>query len=422
MPRIPYVIGIFCTLAAAALADWPQFLGPDRNGISPETTKLATSWPAGGPKVLWTAKVGAGFGGPAIAGDEVFILDREINRQDVLRCLGLADGNELWRYAYDAAGTAEHDGSRSTPTVDEKHVFTVGFSGLFHCIDRKTHQPLWKKDLLKDFDAKLPRWAVAQSPLLYKDLVIVVPAGRKAGIVACKRDSGDIAWQSEPCGEMAYMSAMPMKIDGVEQIVGYGNEGRSAAGKAEKTVVLSVDANSGKTLWRFDQWVCDVAIPSPVHVGEGKVFLTGGYGAGSVMIQVKKQAQDWSAQRLWRLTRQECGSQIHDPLLWKGFLYVDNNENGKNNGMVCVGLDGKVAWSSRSPNCEKGGQILADGMIYKVDGNRGNLYLIEPTSESFKVVSQAKLLDPGQDWAPLAISEGKLIIRDQGQMKCLDVK
>jgi outer membrane protein assembly factor BamB len=209
---------------------------------------------------------------------------------------------------------------------------------------------------------------------------------------------------------------MPMTIEGVEQIVGYGN------GAQKKTIVLSVDAGSGKTLWKFDGWSCQTPIASPLHVGEGKVFLTAGYGAGSAMFQVKKKEAQWSAEELWRLGAAECGSQICNPLLWKGHLFVDNNENGKNNGLVCVGLDGKVAWSSKTPNCNRGGQIIAGGMIYKVDGAKGLLYLIEPAAESFKVVAQTKLLNGGEIWAPLAISEGKLIIRDQAQMKCLDVK
>ena len=401
---------------AGAVADWPQFLGPGRSGISPDTAKLAKTWPASGPKVLWTVKVGPGFGGAAIVGNEVFLLDRENDQQDVLRCLDLADGKELWRFAYDAPGKVDHNGSRGSPAVDDKYVFTVGPFGDFHCVDRKTHKAVWRKNLVKDFAASQPTWAVAQSPLLCKDLVAVAPCGKDAGIVAIKKDSGEVAWQSDPCGGMQYVSAMPMKIDGVEQIAACGNTGKDA------TTVLSVDAATGKTLWKFDKWGCSTPIPSPMHVGDGKVFITGGYNAGSVMIQVRKKGAQWSVGELWRLGARECGSQIHNPLVWEGHLYIDNNENGKNLGMICLDMDGKVAWRSKNPNCNLGGQIIADGMIYKVDGSKGMLFLIEPTPESFKVVAQAKLLDGGEIWAPLAISSGKLVLRDQAQMKCLDVK
>ena len=398
----------------ASAGDWPQFLGPNRDGTSPDKVKLAKTWPADGPKVLWTIKTGPGYGGAAIVGNEAFLLDREGN-QDVLRCIDMAKGDELWRYAYDAPGRVDHDGSRSTPAVDDKYVFTVGAYGHFNCIARKTHKPLWQKNLLTDYGAQKPNWAVATSPLLYKDMVVVVPAGSKAGIVALKKSTGLPVWGSEPCGAEQYMSAMLMTIDGVEQIVGYGNNGRGS------TEVLSVDASTGKTLWKFSKWGCQIPIAGPQHVGGGKVFLTGGYGAGSVMFQVKKQG-GWSASELWRLDAGACGSQIQQPGVAGNFLFVDNNENGKSNGMTCVTLDGKVAWSSTTPNCDKGGQILADGMIYKVDGNRGMLYLIEPNAKEFKVVAQAQELKGGTDWAPLAISDGRLIIRDHGQMKCLDVK
>lgn len=405
-------------LCSLARADWPQFLGPDRDGISNESTELAKDWSAGQPKVLWTAETGPGYGGPSIVGDELFILDRVDDQRDVLRCLSMTDGSEKWRFAYDAPGKISHNGSRSTPAVDDKHVYTIGPFGDLHAIDRKTHQPVWHLNILDQFDAKKPHWAVSTSPVLFGDMLIVAPCGTKAGLVAVNKNTGDVIWQSEPCGSQQYMSPMPVKIDGVDQLLAYGKAGRKV------TKLIAVNPTDGKTLWTFDGWGCSIAIASPIHVGDGKVFMTGGYGAGSVMIQVSRDAAgNWSTEELWRLDRKEAGSQICDPLVWKGHLYIDNNENGKNLGMVCVDLDGNIKWSSNEPNCNRGGQIIADGMMYKLDGRNGSLYLVNPTPEKFDVVSEATgLLNPGELWAPLAISKGRLIIRDHGQLKCLDVR
>jgi outer membrane protein assembly factor BamB len=211
---------------------------------------------------------------------------------------------------------------------------------------------------------------------------------------------------------------MPVKIDGVDQLLAFGNAGR------KQTKLIAVDPKDGKTLWVFDGWGCRIPIASPAHAGNGKVLLTGGYGAGSVMIQVSRDAAgNWATEELWRLDRKEAGSQICDALVWEGHIYIDNNENGKNNGMVCVDLEGDIKWSSNQPNCNRGGQIIADGMMYKLDGRNGALYLVRPTPEKFDVVSEATgLLNPGELWAPLAISKGRLIIRDHGQLKCLDVR
>ena len=156
------------------------------------------TWPQEGPKVLWTVPMGAGFGGPAVSGGNVYLLDRDEKVGDTLRVLDLASGKELWTFAYDAPGSFMFAGSRTTPTVDGEHVYTVGPMGDLHAISTKTRKPAWRKNIWKDFGggAELPRWAIVQNPLIYGDLLIVAPQTPEAGVVAYDKLTGALKWKS----------------------------------------------------------------------------------------------------------------------------------------------------------------------------------------------------------------------------------
>jgi len=154
------------SVVCAFAADWPGYFGPKRDSTSTEKGILRT-WPKEGPKVLWTAPVGIGFGGPAATGGKVYLLDRDDKIGDNLRCFDLSNGKELWNFAYDAPGRFDHPGSRSTPTVDGDRVYTCGPLGDLYCVNTGTHKPVWNKNIWKDFGGnQLPRWAITQNPLI----------------------------------------------------------------------------------------------------------------------------------------------------------------------------------------------------------------------------------------------------------------
>jgi len=410
----------FCTLSAPA-ADWPQFMGPNRDGASPETG-LAKTWPSGGPKVLWTLPLGQGYASPSVRDAEVYLLDRVEQKQDVLRCLGLNDGKELWNFAYDAPGEVSHDGSRTAPTIDEKCVYTVGAMGHFYCVDRNTHKPLWNKNLVADFGAEKPGWGVVQSPSLYKDLAIVsVMAKEGCIVVAFKKDTGDIAWKSEVLGLLGYSTPVVCKLAGVDQVVmvaackkGGGNPGK----------VAGLNPDTGATLWTYDGFQCFIPIPYATPLPDDRLFITGGYGAGSCMIQVKPQDGKFAVKELFKTG--ECGSQIQQPLFYKDYLYINSNSNEREDGMMCMALDGTIKWKTKdswfTTTFERGPLLLADGLIYNLDGKKGVLYLVDPSPDGFKEIADVKLLGGKEIWSPMALSQGKLLVRSQSELKCLDVK
>jgi outer membrane protein assembly factor BamB len=418
--RIYTLVGVCLIAAVATASDWPQFQGPNRDGVSPETG-LARTWGEQGPPVLWTFTLGEGFGSPAVRDGEVYILDRVQNQQDILRCINMNDGKELWSFAYDAPGETSHNGSRTAPTIDEKYVFSVGMMGNFYCIDRKTHQPVWNKNLLTDFGVGKPGWGVVQSPSVYGDLAIVAPQAPDAYVVAFKKDTGEIAWKSASLGLLGYSTPLVTKLAGVDQVVMIG-----ACAKGGKTPgqVAGLSVVDGSMLWAYGGFQCYIPIPYPAVLPGDRLFLTGGYNAGSAMIKVSQDGGKWAVSEVFKTDA--CASQIHQPLFYNDHLYVNSNSNEREDGMMCLTLDGQIKWktggSFAATTFERGGLLLADGMIVTLDGKRGVLYLIEPSPDAFKPIAEAKIFSGKEIWAPMALSDGKLLVRNQTELKCLNLK
>ena len=459
--KVMLIAAIVTITTGSTLADWPQFLGPDRNAISPEKG-LMRSWPKDGPKVLWTISLGAGYGGAAVSEGKVYILDRIGNDKDILRCLDLLTGKEQWSYVYDAPGRVQHPGSRSTPAIDGNYVYTCGSFGDLYCFDKNTHKPVWNKNIWKDYtDDNVPRWAISQNPLIYGDSLIVASQTSKAGIVAYDKVAGLVKWASPALpGGVGYVSPKIVKINGNDNLVmitagrrggpGGGRPGRGMRPsgmrrdgsqprgtrpeggqprepRARPTednaagAVVGMDPKTGRQLWIYEGWSCMIPVSNVTEIGDGRLFITGGYRAGSAMIKVEKNGDSYTVTELYKTD--DFGTHCHPAVLHEGHLYAHCTTNSRRDGMVCMDLDGDVKWKTgRSPVFDKGGFILADGLILSVDGREGILNLIEPSPEGFKRLASAKVLATNECWGPLALSDGKLVIRDQEQMKCVVVR
>ena len=417
------VVSAFILAGAMALAplapaaDWPQFLGPDRDGISKETGLLRT-WPETGPEVVWAYSVGKGYAAPAIVGDDVYFLDRVDDKTDFLRCLSLKDGTEKWNVSYDAPGDTSHGGSRNQPTVDDKHVYSVGLMGQFVCVDRATHKIVWQHDLVKEYSMELPNWGFSQAPVLYNDMVIICVQAPGAFGVAFDKNTGEVMGQSAAFGTPGYASPLITTLAGVEQIV------IVAAGDGG---VAGISLQDGSTLWHYTGWQNRIPIPNPTPLPGNRLFVTGGYDSGSVILEIKNTPTGGQeAVEVVKISAEDCGSQIHQPILYKDHLYVNNNSNERERGMQCMTLDGKVLWRTDDteglPKFERGSFIMADGMIIALDGKKGTLHLVDPSPEGYKELARAQVITGRELWAPLVLSDGKLIVRSQDTMKCLKLK
>ncbi|MBN1998585.1 PQQ-like beta-propeller repeat protein [candidate division KSB1 bacterium] len=412
-------IVMFCTTFIFA-EDWPQYLGPTRACVSPQKGILRT-WPQNGPEVLWTVAVGRGFGGPVIKDGKVYLLDRDDKTGDNLRCLDHSNGKELWNFAYNSPGSVMFPGSRSIPTVDGNYIYTCGHNGDLYCFDINTHKPVWNKNVWQDFGGdEIPRWAITQNPLINGDLVILASQAPQAGVVAYEKLNGKVKWTTPSLGPVGYVSPSLVKVSGQDHVVMItaSGGGRGSSGGGGK--VVGIDPFSGEILWEYTNWQCVIPVPHAVDAGDGRMLITGGYRAGAAMLKVEKKADgNYGVTELYKTV--EFGAHTLPPILYNGYFYVHYSTNETRDGFVCMSIDGQIKWKTgNSPAFDKGSMILADGLFLSTDGKE-KLYLVEPDPSGFKPLAEAELLEGNQNWAPLALADGKLLIRDQGQLKCVKV-
>jgi len=313
-------IVVALSVPSAFAADWPSVYGPTGNSNSDQKGLLRT-WPEAGPKVLWTAPMSVGLGGPAVSDGKVYLLDRDEKVGDRLRVLDLSSGKELWSFAYDAPGEFMFPGSRTTPTIDGQLVYTSGPLGDLSAIHTKTQKPVWHKSIWKEFGGgDLPRWAVVQNPLIYGKLVIVAPQTSQADVVAYDKLTGKLEWKSAPLsGTAGYVSPSIVKVAGEDHLVMV----MAAVGRgrnAKDGSVNGLDPLTGKVLWTYTNWQCAIPVPLPVDAGDGRILITGGYGAGTAMIKVQRNG-DGTYGVTESYKKPDFGSHTHPPIFHKDHFY-----------------------------------------------------------------------------------------------------
>ncbi len=409
---------ILCFASFPVMAgDWPQWRGPNRDNISTETG-LLRSWPAKGPTVLWSIPVAQGYAGAAIKDGRIYMNDYdETKKEHVTRCISLASGKDIWRWSYPVEIRPNHGITRTVPTVGNTLVFVLDPKCRFHALDAKSGKLVWQKNLVAEYKTIIPGWYAGQNPLLDGDRVILATGGA-ALAVAFDQATGKEVWRSPNPDKdiMSHASLMPTTIGGIKQFL-----------YMTMNKVVGLAAAEGQLLWTSPFIAKIAAVPSPIHVGDGKVFATSGYEAGSVMYQVQKGASGFTAKKLYELTSAQFNSEVHTPILYQNHLFaVGSKTRGR---FTCLSLDGKVVWqspvSSEDPTASRtfdlGGFILADGMFFVLDGRTGMLRLIEANTKQYKELASAQILEGEDVWGPPALSDGKLVIRDMAKMVCLQV-
>ena len=428
-----YKLIIAATILLAAFTtginaqDWPQFLGPERNSTSPQKGILRT-WPETGPEVIWSVNVGPGYGGPIIKNGKVYLLDRDDKTGDILRCFDLTSGKELWKFSYSSPGSLPFPGSRSVPVLDGSNVYSCGPNGDLYCFDVNTHKPVWKKNVWTDFGGgRIPMFGISQCPLIYGNLLILASQAPEAGVVAYEKLTGNVKWLTPSLGPVGNVSPAIVKVDGVDHIV-MATASPRGGGNGK---IVGIDPLTGKILWEYTNWQCEFPVPSAIDAGENKVLVVGGYELGAVMLQLEKKADgNYNVKELFRT--EEFGDHTKPAILHKGYFYAQYSTNNRRDGLVCMSMDGRIMWKTgRAPSFDKGSMVLVDGLILATDGAKA-LYLIEPDPSAFKPLATAELFKEGagnpsgiggstQNWAPLALSDGKLLVRDQTTLLCVKI-
>ena len=398
--------------AAAKSGLWPHFRGQKRDGIVKDAGGLARAWPESGPPVLWHRKIEKGHAGVVVQNGKVYLHDYDSEkRMDVVRCMSFENGEDIWTYSYPVKIKTSHGITRCVPAITPEYLVTFGPKCHISCFHPDTGERYWAKSLVLDYQSKVPTWYAGQCPIIENDLVILAPSGPETMMVALDIKTGDEVW-STPNPEkwdMTHCSIGTLMVDGKKQYVYSGSGG-----------VAGVDPATGTLLWINTDWKIKIAaIATPLDVGDGRVFLSAGYGVGSMMIQVQKQGDTYEAKELFRLTDKEFGSAQHSPIFYKGAIFgVRPSEEA-----VCLNLDGSLRWTSTMANKYGIGPYMIAEDIFFVMDNHGKLSMLEASPDAFKLLDEAVVLDDSHDsWGPMALVDGKMIVRDLDQMACLDLR
>ena len=396
---------------ASVPMDWPQFRGPQRDNTSKETG-LARKWPAGGPKVLWSVPVSQGYAGAAIVGGRVYHHDYdEAKNEWCVNCRNFADGKLVWQFREAREIRPNHAITRTVPAVDSRFVFSLDPKAVLHCLDGKTGKQVWRRSLVTDFKATIPSWYNGQCPLMESDRLIIGTGGA-AILVALEKATGKPIWQTpNPTGLlMSHASVMPATLGGVKQYL-YGT----------LKGLLGVSAADGKLLWEYPRKFNVALAPSPIAVDNERVFLTGSYDAGSVMIRVRNTGGSFKPELIFDFQKNEWNSEVHTPIVHKGMLFAVGKK--KRGLFTCLSPEGKEVWTSEGKaSFGLGSFFFADGMFFVMDGDSGKLHLVEASTTSYNEIASAQVLAGQEVWGPMALSGGRLVLRDLTKMICVDVR
>ena len=382
---------------AAPAAEWAQWRGPSRDGLSSEAGWQAT-WGADGPKVLWRANVGIGFSSCSIAGGRVYTIGN-IDKKDIVWCLNADTGKPVWQHTYPCRlGT--HKGSRMTPTVDGDAVYTMSREGDLYCLSAADGTVRWSAQIKDDFGAKQTRynWGFSCSPMVRGDLLIF----DVGTVIALNKKTGKLAWSSG--SDLAGFSSPTTTTLGGETYI----NAFTASG------LVLVNAASGKEFARFP-WETKYLInsASPISVG-AKIFFSSGYGKGCGLVEVRGNRIELV------YANEDMRNHVNSCVLYKEHLYGFDGQQGSTGRLTCMELaTGAVKWAEG--DMKVGSLMIADGKIVAMlDG--GELLIAEATPEAYRPLARAKVLN-GQCWTYPVLCGGRIYCRSnkEGELVCLDV-
>jgi outer membrane protein assembly factor BamB len=410
---MPVSFAMLCSTALAA--DWPQWRGPLRNGISTERG-LLKQWPKEGPKLLWQINdLGDGYATPAIAGNRIYILSNKGLENEFVQALSVEDGKAIWTTRLGNVGKPDQQPpypmARSTPTVEGNVLYALSSDGDLACLETANGKVIWRKSLRGDFGGQYGKWAYSESPLIDGDVLVVTPGGAGATLVALNKKTGAVIWKSAvPGGDAAaYSSAIVTNAAGRKQYVQFLDKG-----------VVGVDAKTGQFLWRYEKTSTGPAnIPTPV-AHDGYVYSANARRFGGGLVQLHATADGVSAEEVYfeRSVPNTLGGQI----LLDGYLYGTNQQGS----VVSDFKTGKIKWQAEGVG--PGAVQYADGHLY-VHGENGEVALLEATPEAYREKGRFTPPSPPQRvraremaWTYPVVANGRLYVRDLGTLWCYDVR
>lgn len=411
--RLLLTIFLLCPTLVANAGDWPQILGPNRNGIA-EKEKLADAWPDGGPKELWSKPVGDGFSGVAVQGDKAIVFHR-IGDEEVAECVGAATGKRIWKAAWPTAyvpSFTSDRGPRAVPLIDGERVYLFGARGGLHCVKLADGEKVWSRDIYEDYSSKRPSrgeppegfFGYGSTPIVEGDLLLLNAGGysKEAGLVAFNKLTGKTAW-AKTDERATYSSPIAATFDGQRHVI-----------FATRLNVVSVDPKNGRTLFKFAFGdLGPKATGATPVVFDDHVFITGSYNFGAVLARVGRTGsiQVWSSDEV-------LSSQYTTSILHEGAMFgVHGRQDSSPAALRCIDPKTKtVHWEE--PGFGYATLIKADEklLIMKTDGK---LVLARLNAKKFEPIASASLFGERATTRALpALSNGRLFVRDERSVKC----
>ncbi len=405
-----------CSAADAKPGDWPQFLGPSRNGISPETG-LIDAWPAAGPKEVFRVSGGVGMSGLVIQDGQLYTLLQKTGQQFVV-CLNAKTGKTIWETPVARAyQNTMGNGPRSTPVVTQDRVLAMTGEGILLAINIKNGSIAWKHDVIKEHAGEKPaEYGMACSPLVVDDLVIITAGAPQATVAAYDVKTGEQKWVSGTNNPAGYSSPALLKVGGQSQVVVFHG-----------AAVEGLDPKTGTSLWQYaypTDYDCNIATPI-AH--QGQVFISAGENHGSALLSFKPKNADakqgpLSVSEVW--TSNGGRSVMRNE--WQTSILLGQNLFGFNNvgsagpvtHLACLDIaTGKSHWQEL--RFGKGNLIAADGKLL-ISTMKGEFVIVQANAEKFEELGRVKLL--GMTRQAPALSNGLVYLRDDREIVCLDLR
>ena len=410
---------LYGVVSIVGAADWPQWRGPNRNGIS-EETGLLKEWADSGPQVLWKVPLGEGFSGISVVGGRIYTMFSEADDEFVV-CLNASNGEEVWRFRSDSNYHESQGGNgpRATPTIDGELLFTVTAQGKLYALNTENGEKVWSHDLQEEFGSKIPRWGGCTSPLVEGDLLLVEVGGKDGeSIVAFDKTNGDVVWSSHT-DILGYSSPIAVTIGGIRQLIVFTG-----------TQLVSVSPENGNLYWTYPwQTEYDVNAATPVFIAPDKIFISSGYGKGAAVVRVRvmmsaesttgegeggmshRDRVEMTVEEIWK--NQDMKNHFATSVLHDDYLYGFDNAILK-----CIDANtGMEKWKTRGFG--KGTLMLADEHLI-ILSDRGKLGLAEATPSAYNEVASAEVLS-GLCWTVPTLANGRLYARNENEMVCLDM-
>jgi outer membrane protein assembly factor BamB len=397
------------SLLTATAADWTQWRGPDREDRSPDTG-LLKQWPAGGPRRAWLNRdVGLGYAGYSIVDGRLYTMGlRDVH--EFLIAIDTRDGKELWSTAAGVRLSNKWgDGPRGTPTVDGDRVYALSGKGTLICARRDNGEVIWKKSMVDDLGGSEPGWGYTESVLVVGDRVFCTPGGSDGTMAALNKNTGEVLWRSKALTDNAHYSS-PIHVEhaGTPQVI-----------QLVEKRFFGLRPDTGEVLWEGAWPGGRVAvIPTPIY-HDGHVYVTSGYNAGCALVKIGPNHE------VTPVYKNNVMVNHHGGVVRVGdHLYGHSDRRG----WVCQEfLTGKEVWLS--DKLEKGALTYADGMLYCLGEDSGNVVLVEASPSGWNERGRFKL-EPqttrrsrdGRIWTHPVVIDGKLYLRDQEVLFCYDVK